>query len=105
MKNSRIGIGALAFATMGIFAFSNLSTSSIKGSVSPGEGAMAVWAISGKDTLKAPIANGNFDISIDKTGTYTVIVDAVPPYKDAVRDGIVVSEGQPADIGVIVLEK
>ena len=105
MKKTSIGLSLLSLAIFATFAFKNIGTSSIKGTVSPAEGATAAWAVSGKDTLKSVIANGNFDITVDKLGTYTLIIDAMPPYKDAIKDGIIVEEGQPSDVGVIVLEK
>jgi len=105
MKNTKLGLGALSLAINGFFAFSTFQSGGIKGTVTPPEGAKEVWAVSGTDTLKAPITNGAFEISNAKAGTYKVLVDAADPYKDAVKDGIQVADGQPTDVGEIKLEK
>lgn len=105
MKNTKLGLGALALAITGFFAFSNFQAGTIKGTVTPPEGAKEVWAVSATDTLKAPINNGTFEISNAKAGTYKVMVDATDPYKDAVKDGVQVADGQPTDVGEIKLEK
>jgi hypothetical protein len=40
-----------------------------------------------------------------KPGTYKVVVDAKEPYKDAAVDNVAVSDGAPADVGTIKLQK
>ena len=55
--------------------------------------------------LKAPIVNGSYEIAGLKPGTYKVIIEAKPPYRNAAKDGVMVSDGQSSDAGEIRLEK
>lgn len=104
MKNKKPAI--LMFALIaGLFAFNNFEGGSIKGRVIPSDGASEVWAMSSTDTLKAQISQGAFEITDAKAGTYRLMIDAKEPFKDVVRDGIIVSEGGVIDLGEIQLEK
>jgi len=78
---------------------------SIRGSVTPAEGGVRAWAESATDTLRAPIINGSYEITDAKPGTYKVIIEAKPPYRNVAKDGIIVGDGQAADAGEIKLEK
>ncbi|HRH60434.1 MAG TPA: carboxypeptidase regulatory-like domain-containing protein, partial [Chitinophagaceae bacterium] len=77
----------------------------IKGKVSPADGVSNVMAVSGADTVKADVSMGAFEISHLKPGTYTVIIDAADPYKDAMKDGVQVTDGIATDVGEIQLQK
>lgn len=106
MKRVKTGLIALAVATTGFFAFKTLAGASIKGSVSPAENAVAVKAFTaGSDTLKSVVENGKFELFAPKAGTYTVVVEASAPYKNTVKEGVVVADDQPVDLGQITLEK
>ena|SRR5438105_1567640 len=105
MKNAKLSLVALAIAAAGLFAFSGIKTGSIKGLVNPADGATRAWALSATDTLRADINKGTFEITDAKPGTYRVIIEAKPPYKNAAKDGVTVSDGQPTDIGEIKLEQ
>lgn len=105
MKFTGIKLAAVTFAAAGLFAFNSLRSGSIKGTVSPSEGAVRAWAESSTDTLRAPIINGAYEIPDAKPGAYKVIIEAKPPYKNAAKDGITVADGQAADAGEIKLEK
>jgi hypothetical protein len=106
MKKVKAAFIALSIATAGLFAFSSTSFSgSIHGTVSPAEGAVRVWAISNSDTAKGNLQNGAFEIVTNKEGTYRVIVEAVPPYRNASKDNVSVANGQSTDVGQINLEK
>ena len=105
MKSVKTGLIALAIATTGFFAFKTIAGASIKGSVSPAENAVNVKAISGSDTLKSAVENGKFELFAPKAGTYTIVVEASAPYKNTVKDGVVVNDDQPVDLGEIKLEK
>jgi len=98
-------LAAVTIAAAGLFAFNSLRSGSIKGTVSPAEGATRAWAESSTDTLKALIVNGAFEITDAKPGTYKLIIEAKPPYKNAAKDGVSVTDGQAADAGEIKLEK
>jgi hypothetical protein len=105
MKFTTFRIAVVCAATAGLFAFSSLRDGSIRGTVTPAEGGVRAWAESYTDTLKAPIVNGSYEISGVKPGTYKVIIEAKPPYRNAAKDGVMVSDGQTSDAGEIRLEK
>ena len=99
----RMAIASVVAA--GLLAFSAIRDGSIHGTVSPPEGGIQAWAESASDTLKAPIINGSYDIAGAKPGTYKIIIEAKPPYRNAAKDGVMVSDGQASDAGEIRLEK
>ena len=105
MKKAKLAFVALSIAAAGLFAFDNgvNQSGSIKGTVSPAEGASKAWALSSSDTLKADIANGSFEIANAKAGTYRIIIEAKPPYKNVAKDNVAVTDGQPTDVGEIKL--
>lgn len=104
-KIAGLKLAAVTIAAAGLFAFSSLRSGSIKGTVSPADGASMAWAESSTDTLKAAIVSGVYEITDAKPGTYKVVIEAKPPYRNAAKDGITVSDGQAADAGEIKLEK
>ena len=105
MKNIKIAITALAVASIGLLSFHGLQASSIKGKVTPGDGALRAWAISGGDTLRSEVSSGVFQFDGAKAGTYRVIIEAKPPYKHAAKDSVVVVDGQTTDVGEIALSQ
>jgi len=105
MKHAKLKLAALTFAAAALFAFSGLRTGTIKGTVNPADGASNAWAVSSTDTLKASITEGTFTISDVPAGTYRVIIEAKPPYKNAAKDGVTVTDGQATDVGEIKLEQ
>jgi hypothetical protein len=105
MKNIRVGLMATTVLAAGLFAFTTFQSGSIKGKVSPPEGASQVWALSATDTLKAVINQGSFEFQNVSAGTYKVYIDAVQPYKDVVKEGVQVTDGGAADLGEIMLQK
>jgi len=105
MKSVKTGLVALAVATTGFFAFKTIAGASIKGTVTPAENATVVKAVSGTDTLKSTVENGAFELFAPKAGTYTIIVEASAPYKNTVKEGVVVEDDKPVDVGAITLEK
>jgi hypothetical protein len=105
MKRMRLGVTALSIAVAGLFAFKGIENGSIKGKVSPAEGASRAWALSSSDTLQTEIKDGAYEIKDAKAGTYRVIIEAKPPYKNAAKDNVTVTDGQAADAGEIKLEQ
>ena len=105
MTKFKTGLAALVISAGGLFAFKSFTATGITGKVTPADGATTVWAISGTDSVSAAVTSGSFNISVPKAGTYKVIVDAVDPYKDFVKENITVTDGQATDIGDVVLEK
>jgi hypothetical protein len=79
--------------------------SPVKGSVDPSNAALRAWLFSKTDTLNSPVAAGNFRIDNVKPGTYTLMVEGRPPYRNSIKEGVVVVEGQPSDVGVITMSQ
>jgi len=106
MKKIKTALVAFSIVTAGLFAFNSRPlTGSIRGSVSPADGASRVWAVSSSDTAAGNIQSGAFEIVVAKEGTYKVIVEAKPPYRNVAKDNITVMNGQSTDVGVINLER
>jgi hypothetical protein len=105
MKASTLKIAAFAVIAVCLFAFTKLQTGSIKGIVSPSDGAVRAWAETLSDTLKADIVNGAYEITNVKPGIYRVIIEAKPPYRNAAKENVTVVDGHATDAGEIKLEK
>ncbi len=105
MKRVKLGLAALAISTAGFFAFTTLQGGGIKGSITPADGAKEAWALSSTDTIRATITSGAFTFTNAKAGTYKVMIDATEPYKDVIKEGVQVADGQTTDLGEIKLEK
>jgi len=105
MKNTRLSLAIVGVAIAGMFAFKGVQGGSVKGTVSPVDGAVRAWALSATDTFRTDISGGGFEITGMKTGTYKVIIEAKPPYKNAAKDGVQVTDGSATNIGEVVLEK
>jgi hypothetical protein len=103
MKKLSVTILAFTAIVIGTFAFKGADTGSISGKVTPADAASQVWAFLGADTLKAPITDGAFTIQGAKAGTYTVIVGAKRPFKDATVANVKVEDGKATDLGEIRL--
>jgi hypothetical protein len=103
MKKFKTGLAIFTIAIAGLFAFTHIDTGSIKGTIAPADGATKVWALSTTDTLQATIQSGNFEIINARAGTYRIIVEAKPPYKNTAKDNVAVRDGSPTDIGEIKL--
>ncbi len=105
MKKTKFGFFGIVAITVGLFAFSNMEYGSVKGTVSPQQGALRAWVLSAKDTFKADVIEGTFEIKYVKNGTYRLVIEAKPPYKNALKEGITVLEGSQVDVGEIVLQQ
>ena len=105
MKKTKLALVALVISVVMLFSFSVFKTSTIKGTVTPADKAIKVWALSAKDTLSANVINGTFEIKGVKAGTYTVIIEAQAPYAATRKKNVVVKPDAPVtDIGQIKLE-
>ncbi|MGX5820125.1 carboxypeptidase-like regulatory domain-containing protein [Chitinophaga lutea] len=103
MKRTKMSLLAVAAVAFGAFAFKGFEGGSIAGKVVPAEGATEAWAVSGSDTLKTAVSGGAFSFTNAKAGTYTVIVDAKEPFKDATITDVKVEDGKSTDLGEIKL--
>ena len=52
MKKLQMTAMALGIATVSLFSFKDVNTATVKGTVSPAEGATQAWALSTSDTVK-----------------------------------------------------
>ncbi|MDH7462392.1 carboxypeptidase regulatory-like domain-containing protein [Chitinophagaceae bacterium 26-R-25] len=102
---TKLKLGLLGIGVAGLFSFYTVQKGTIKGTVSPSEGAVRAWALSSSDTLRAPVQSGAFEITNAKPGTYRIIIEAKPPYKNIAKDDVNVTEGQPTDVGEIKLQQ
>jgi hypothetical protein len=103
MKMAKLGLLALGILLAGLAGFINLKYGTVRGRVIPPEGGNIVWMISATDTLKMPIEKGSFEILNVRPGSYRIIIEANPPYKNLSKTGIIVIDGQVMDLGEIVL--
>jgi hypothetical protein len=87
-----------------ISTFSSNDRSGIQGTIDPPEGARRIWAVSGKDSVSIIPPPGSFIMDV-KPGSWKLVVEAVPPYKNVERDAILVIDGQLTDIGLIKLTR
>ena len=87
-----------------ISSFASKDRSGIQGTIDPPEGAKRIWAVSGKDTVSIIPPPGSFIMDV-KPGNWKLVVEAVLPYKNAERDGILVTDGQIIDVGMIKLSQ
>lgn len=88
-----------------VVSFSSLLTGTAGGSVNPPEAGLRAFLFSGKDTLSVNVANGNFQFTKVPSGTYQLLIEVTPPYRNAVKDGVRVLEGEFTNIGQIELIK
>jgi hypothetical protein len=105
MKKNRYVWALILLLLVCLFAIGAFQGAIIKGTVQPLDAVTNVWALSGRDTFSGSVLQNAFEISKLRSGTYTVIIEAEPPYKKAVRENIVASDGQVTDVGEIILEK
>ena len=88
-----------------LFAFTTFKNGSIKGRVSPSASANSAYVVSGMDTMRTNIQNGVFEIGEVKPGTYKLVIEAIAPYKNFEKEGVVVNEKKATDVGVITLQQ
>ncbi len=58
-----------------------------------------LWAITGNDSTKVTPLQGVFQINDLKAGTYKIVVEGKAPYKDLVKEGVVLKDGEVLDLG------
>ncbi len=105
MKIFKHFLPIICLAVLVMYGFKTRQTGgSIIGHVTPPEGASQVLAISATDTFKTAIANGLIQITGIKPGTYRLFITAKPPFKDVLKENIVVTD-VATDVGEIVMPK
>ena len=98
-------LGLLLVSMAMLFAFTTQRTGSVKGTITPSDGAAQVWVLSSRDTLRGVIRNGSFEVTGIIPGTCALVVEGLAPYKRTVRSGIEVYEGTQTNVGEILLEQ
>lgn len=104
MKRSNLSAGLITISIASLFAFNRPQSAAIVGKISPQDGAVSVWAVSGTDSVRGALAAGSFSVPV-KNGIYKVVVDAKDPYKDVLLDNVEVKQDRPVDVGEIVLQQ
>ncbi len=100
MKKKWLGVTAIASLAAGLFSFSILEGGSIKGTLNPANSAVRVWALNATDTFRTSVGQGSsFEISNVKAGTYRLIIEATPPFKNTAKDSVTVVNGTATDVG------
>jgi|GEM_PF-689659 len=86
-------------------SFYKMSGGTVRGTVTPPEAGLKAFLFSGKDTVAGNIVNGAFQFSNIAAGSYKLLVEAAPPYRNGIKEGIVVTEGAFTDAGQLELQK
>ena len=103
MKKIAILLGIM-FIVLAAFVRRAEPKSGIHGVIDPADGAKKAWAIMGTDSVSTVPVGGNFSLEV-KPGNWTLIIEAVAPYKNAVTQNIMVQENQSTDVGTIKLSQ
>ena len=105
MKKTIATICLSGMAIFGLSSMKDIVASGISGKVTPAEGAEAVWAIKGTDSLKTTVSTeGAFNLEATP-GTWKLVVAAKAPYRNAEIKELVVTADNTTDVGEIKLEK
>lgn len=86
-------------------SFSRVVGGSVRGTVTPQEAALHAFLFSAKDTLSVNVVQGAFQFPNVPSGNYKLMVEAVPPYRNGIKDGVLVTDGQFTDAGQLELQK
>lgn len=93
----------LAFLATAWVIERNPTITSIYGSIEPAEGGKKVFAIKGTDTVAVIPQDGKFSVAVGSASNWKIHVQAIPPYKDAAVNNIMVEEGKSSDVGIVKL--
>lgn len=104
MINRKLSYLMLAFSVV-VFSFKEIAGGTVGGNVNPPDAGLRAFLFSAKDTISVNVASGTFQFAKVPSGTYKLLVEAAPPYKNAVKEGIRVLEGEFTDAGQIELQK
>jgi hypothetical protein len=76
----------------------------ITGKVFPAQAAKQVWIWAGNDSLSTTVIDGSFSFPV-KPETYTLVVTAHSPYRNAYLGNIEVGQHHALDVGEIILDR
>jgi len=103
MKSVILSLMILAIVIVGSLAFRNKDGGSVVGTVAPVNSGSNAWMVSGTDTFKTQVKTNAFEFANVKRGSYTLIIEAVPPFKNGIKNNISITEGTITNVGEIVL--
>ena len=86
-------------------AFVQVSGGTVKGTVNPAEAGLRAFLFSVKDTVSVNVVNGSFQFSKVPAGNFRLLVEAAPPYRNGVKEGIRVIDGEFTDAGQVDLQR
>lgn len=104
MKKTFVTLIGIIACVICLHAFRIIQGSTITGRVNPPGEVETVWAFSNSDTIKGLLKEGAFALTA-KPGLWKVIVDAKPPFRDAIIENVEVKANQTTDIGEIRLQQ
>jgi hypothetical protein len=105
MKSKFNLLPLLMIPVIALFSFTINFAGGVKGAIDPAASAGDVWAINGGDSTKVTPVQGAFQISDLKAGTYKIVVEGKAPYKNFVKEGVIVKDGETIDLGKITLNQ
>lgn len=105
MKKVSLNLFGVTSLSLILFAFTTVREGGITGTITPAEGASAVLAITGTDTVKAELDKGKFKFATLKEGTYKILAKAITPYKDTTINNVAVKDNATTDLGEIKLQQ
>ena len=100
-KSTWVLLGTIAAVTT-LEAAKERTVCNIKGQVVPAMALRNVWLINGKDTIQSRHIGSSFNLSV-KPGKYTLLIDAVAPYKDHQFADILINNNNTMELGNIKL--
>ncbi len=103
MKNTRLILLSLSILLLFVLSALKPPVAAIKGSVNPLDAGISAWAVSNADTIKSAINNGVFAITDVRQGNYNIFIQAKAPYKNAIKEGVIVTEDGITEVGEIKL--
>lgn len=105
-KKLKLGLVAgLLFGAVLNISFYKTVGGSVRGTVTPPEAGLRAFLFSAKDTLSVNVVSGAFQFLNVASGNYKLMVEGAPPYRNGIKDGINVTDGQFTDAGQIELQK
>jgi hypothetical protein len=104
-RSFRLPIAFIGLFSVLFVSFKEVAGGTVGGNVNPPDAGLRAFLFSPKDTLSANIASGTFQFAKVPSGSYKLLIEAAPPYKNAVKEGVRVLEGEFTDAGQIELTR
>ena len=103
MKSVILSFLLLIIVIGGSLAFRAKDGGAVTGTVAPVNSATTAWMISGTDTFKTQVKANAFEFANVKRGSYTLIIEAIPPYKNGIKNNVSITDGTINHVGEILL--